>query len=55
MVQMKMPTETKAIDRYLLVEYLQEENKRKKPFIAIKCRPSVPEVCDLHTHTSFLG
>lgn len=28
MVQMKIPTETKAIDRYLLAEYLQKDNKK---------------------------
>lgn len=27
-VQMKIPTETKAIDRYLLAEYLQEKKKK---------------------------
>lgn len=26
MVQMKIPAETKAIDKYLLIEYLHEEN-----------------------------
>lgn len=34
MVQMKIPTETKAIDRYLLAEYLQKKkhyNKQAKP------------------------
>lgn len=27
MVQMKMPAETKAIDKYLLAEYLQKEDE----------------------------
>lgn len=29
MVQMKIPADTKAIDRYLLAEYLQRETERE--------------------------
>lgn len=30
MVQMKIPNETKAIERYLFAEYLQKEREKKK-------------------------
>lgn len=41
-VQMKIPTETKAIDRYLLAEYLQ-----KKKFNVVTNRRSLQEMCHL--------
>lgn len=41
MVQMKIPAETKAIDTYLLFEYLQGEKVKSTQIIAIKLRTDV--------------
>lgn len=40
MVQMKMPADTKAMDRYLLAEYLQGKKKERQnqPWIFSACR-----------------
>lgn len=38
MVQMKIPAETKAIDRYLLVEYLQGEKVKTQIIDSKLCR-----------------
>lgn len=42
MVQMKIPNETKPIDRYLLAEYLQNKKKTK-----LYSRLSFQETCNL--------
>lgn len=41
MVQMKIPAETKAIDTYLLVEYLQGEKVKLTQIIASKLHTDV--------------